>query len=283
MPASPDNVYRLGSTSKTLTGVLLGRLVDAGAIDLDATVVDYAPDLPEHVRGITLTQLAAHTGGVRHYSRTPTWLPENHESISTHNYASVEEGLPLFIDDPLLFEPGTDFNYTTFGYSLLSYVMERATGSDFGALLDQHLNAPLSVDVRLDQLRVEMPDRASTYTTDKGKWAPAYPADPSYKWAGGGMVASPSDLVLIGQALLGDDFVTPATRAHLWTPVALPGSDTNPQDYGIGWRIDTSVRTFGEHDPVLLIHHGGTQAGGVAFWAIYPELGLSVAVVSNTG
>ncbi len=282
-PAQPSTLYRLGSTSKALTGTMLGRLMDSDVIDLDATVADYAPDVPEHLHDITVAQLAAHTGGIRHYSGMLTWLPQNHESITTRNYASVSDGLSLFVDDPLLFAPGSDFNYSTFGYSLLGYVMERAAGTDFGTLLDRHLNVPLGVDLRLDELGIDMPDRAVIYTTAKGRWGPAFPADPSYKWAGGGMVASPSDLVRIGQALMSDTFVTPSTRTRLWSPLALPGVDTNPQNYGIGWRIDVSTRTLGESRPVQLIHHGGTQLGGVAFWAIYPELGMSVAVVSNTG
>lgn len=55
------------------------------------------------------------------------------------------------------------------------------------------------------------------------------------------------------------------------------------QNYGLGWRIDTSTGTLGGDRPVQLIHHDGTQMGGVAFWAIYPEFGVSVTVVANTG
>ena len=283
VPATSNFVYRLGSVSKALTGTLLGRLADAGLIDLDARVADLAPELPHDLHAITVRQLASHTGGIRHYSRMPTWLPAHHESITAQHYESVEDGLALFIDDDLLFPPGSDFNYSTFGYSLLSYLMERATRLDFATLVNQYLNAALSTDLRLDELNVDMPDRATTYTTAKGRWGPAYPADPSYKWAGGGIVATPSDLVWIGQALLGDTFISMPIRAGMWSPVPITGSNTNPQNYGIGWRVDLSTRTLGEDQPLQMIHHGGTQMGGVAFWAIYPELGISVAVASNTG
>ena len=281
--ATPNSLYRLGSTSKALTGALLGRLVDAEMIKLDATVADYAPGVPGHLHGITVRQLASHTGGIRHYSRMPTWLPASHETMSSQRFPSIEDGLALFADDELVFPPGSGFNYTTFGYSLLAYLMERATGTDFVTLLDRYLNTPLETDLRLDDLSVEMPDRATTYTTAKGRWGPAYPADPSYKWAGGGIAATPSDLVRIGQAMLDDAFIAPPTRLSLWSPIAVPGSDSNPQNYGLGWRIGTSTRTLGESQPVQIIHHGGIQMGGVAFWAIYPELGISVAVVSNNG
>ena len=176
--ATPDVLYRLGSSSKALTGTLLGRLLDAEAIDLDATVGALAPELPEHLHAITVRQLASHTGGVRHYARMPTWLPADNESITPHHYASVEEGLELFADDALTFEPGTGFGYSTFGYSLLSHLMERATGSDFATLLETHLDGPVGTDLRLDDLTVAMPDRAAPHTTGKGRWGPAWPSDP---------------------------------------------------------------------------------------------------------
>ena len=281
--AAPADLYRLGSATKPLTTILLGRMIDAGIIDPSTKVDEIAPDLPDQFRDVTIRQLASHTAGVRHYTQIPTWIPGRNESITSAHYSSVKAGLELFIDDELLFEPGEEFNYSTFGFSVLGHAMEQASGLDFGTLLSQFVTAPLGVDLRLDDLTVDMPDRASTYMTGKGKWNAAYPSDPSYKWAGGGIVARPQDLVMIGQALLTDEFLNPATREALWTPVALQGSDTNPQNYGLGWRIDTSTGTLGEDRPVQLIHHGGTQMGGVAFWAIYPELGISVAVISNTG
>jgi CubicO group peptidase (beta-lactamase class C family) len=281
--ATPEHLYRLGSTSKALTGILLGRMIDSGTISLSATIGELAPELPAHLHEITLRQLASHTSGVRHYSRMPTWIPASNESITSEHFPGVRAGLELFVDDDLQFEPGSGFNYSTFGYSLLSYGMELAGRADFGALLNRQVNEPLEVDLRLDDLTVEMRDRAATYTTGKGRWGAAYPSDPSYKWAGGGIIARPRDLASIGQALLSDGFLQEETRDALWSPVAVPGSDRNPQNYGLGWRVDTSIGTLGEDRPVLLIHHGGTQMGGVAFWAIYPELDISVAVVANSG
>jgi CubicO group peptidase (beta-lactamase class C family) len=281
--ATPAHLYRLGSTSKAVTAVLLGRMIDAGGIDLSNTIGELAPGLPDHLADITIRQLASHTAGIRHYSRIPAWIPDRNESITAVHFPSVEAGLQMFVDDPLLFEPGEGFSYSTFGFSLLSYAMERAGGTNFGALLSQYVSLPVGVDLRLDDLTIDMPDRASTYTTGDGKWTAAYPSDPSDKWAGGGIVASPRDLAMIGQAMLAKGFLSPATRAALWSPVALPGADSNPQNYGLGWRIDTSTGTLGDDHPVQVIHHGGAQMGGVAFWAIYPELGISVAVAANTG
>ena len=281
--ATADDLYRLGSTSKPLATIILGGMVDEGLVDMESTVGAIAPGLPEALHDATITQLASHTAGIRHYTRMLTWWPTWNETVTPKHYDSVYDGLSMFIDDDPLFEPGTDFTYSTFGYSLLAYLMEQAAGKSFEELLSQYLNGPLEMDLRLDDLTEDMPDRATTYMTEKGKWGAAYPADPSYKWAGGGIIARPRDLVMIGQALLADELMSPATRELFWTPVALPGAESNPQNYGIGWRIDTSIATLGEQAPMLMIHHGGRQMGGVAFWAIYPQLGISVATIANTG
>lgn len=283
VPATPDHLYRLGSTSKPLTAIILARMLDEGSIDLSMPIGRIDPNLPEAMHNITAIQLASHTAGIRHYSRVPTWLPSSNENITPQHFPTVKSGLTMFLHDDLMFEPGTAFSYSTFGYSLLSYVMEQVTESPFSFLLQQYLNAPLGVDVRLDDLMVDMPYRAGSYVTGKGNWGAAYPADPSYKWAGGGIAARPRDLAMIGQALLGQGFLSSEAKELSWTPVALPDSETNPQNYGLGWRIDTSTATLGEDAPVLMIHHGGRQMGGAAFWALYPELGISVAVISNTG
>ena len=57
----------------------------------------------------------------------------------------------------------------------------------------------------------------------------------------------------------------------------------NPENYAIGWRIDTSTRLFGENHPTQIFHHGGAQQGAAAFFMLLPEYGISVAVMSNSG
>ncbi len=282
--ATTDQRFRLGSTSKAVTGVVLGRLIAAGEITTDTPVRQIAPQLPVAYDAVTVGMLASHTGGTRHYSRVPTWIPSNHESLLDTHFDSVEDGLTLFLDDALSFEPGKGFGYSTFGFSLLSYVMERASGRDFGILLTTEVNDPTGIGILLDDITIGIPSRVSYYTTGDGNYVDAFPSDPSYKWAGGGMIATPSELAALGQKLLLDDLFIPAdVRAALWSPVAVPGSDTNPQNYGLGWRRDVSTRLLGEDRPTLMVHHGGIQMGGAAFWMILPEHRVSVAVAANTG
>ena len=96
-------------------------------------------------------------------------------------------------------------------------------------------------------------------------------------------MSTPSDLVRLGTLLLGDGFVSEAAKKMLWTPLALADGSMNPENYAIGWRIDTSTRLLGETHPTPIFHHGGAQQGAAAFFMVLPEYGITVAVMSNSG
>ena len=275
--------YRTGSVAKPLTAVALVRLIDAGKIDINKPISDYVTGLPATLQPLTADQLGSHRAGIRHYSRIPQWWMGWHENYSKHEYASVADGLKMFMDDGLRFEPGTGFQYSTFGYSLLARLMEGSSQKTFPKILDEMVFSPAGMtDTAVDTTPV-MPGRVAFYQAEAGRYTPAYPINSSYKIAGGGLVSTPSDLVRLGEALLGNDFVSKQSKKILWTPRALADGSMNPENYGIGWRIDTSVRLLGEKQPTQMFHHGGTQQGAAAFFMLLPEYGISVAVMSNSG
>jgi CubicO group peptidase (beta-lactamase class C family) len=273
----------LGSVSKALTATLLAILVDKQQIDLDQEASTYFPALPALFAKVTPRMLASHTAGVQHYSGIPTYWLGWHPAISGKNYASVEDGLSVFIDEDLLFPPGTAFEYSTYGYSLLSRLMEGATNRSFETLLRDELFVPAGMNNTDVDHAHAMENRVSFYTTGDGKYTDAYPSNSSYKIAGGGIVSTPSDLASLGQMLLGRDLLSENSRTLLWTPTKLPDGSVNPQSYGMGWRINESTDLLGNDRPTPIIHHGGTQNGGAAFIMIVPEYGISVAATSNSG
>ncbi len=283
IPARVNSRYRTGSLAKPITATALVRLHEAGRVDLDAPISTYVPDLPPALQPLTARLLASHQAGIRHYSLIPAWWWGWHEAFSTQHYASVADGLAIFADDDLVFTPGTGFRYSTFGYSLLARLMEGASGNPFDVVLsDQVLGRAGMRDTAVDGL-APMPERVAFYQADGGRYTAAYPIDSSNKIAGGGLVSTPTDLVRLGQALLGEELVSAAGKQALFTPQALADGSMNPQNYALGWRIDTSLRLLGEDRPTHMIHHGGAQAGAAAFLMILPEHGISIAVMSNSG
>ncbi len=281
--ATVHSRYRTGSVAKPLTAVALVRLIDAGKIDINKPISHYVIGLPTALQPLTANQLGSHRAGIRHYSWIPQWWMGWHENYSTHEYSSVADGLAMFVDDGLRFEPGTGFQYSTFGYSLLSRLMEGASQKTFPKILDEMVFSPAGMTDTAVDTTAAMPGRVAFYQAEAGLYTPSYPINSSYKIAGGGLVTTPSDLVHLGAALLGDDFVSKKSKKTLWTPQALADGSMNPENYGVGWRIDTSVRLLGEKQPTQIFHHGGAQQGAAAFFMLLPEYGISVAVMSNSG
>lgn len=283
LAATLDSRYRTGSVAKPITAVALMRLAQDQKIDLDAAAGDLVPELPPPLAAVTGRQLASHTAGVRHYASSPTWWPGWHEAASDRHYPSVASGLEMFFDDPLLFAPGTGFTYSTFGYSLLSRMMEAASGQSLPSLLHTQVFAPaqmLGSDV--DGLEA-MPARVGFYEGAHGRYARAHSTDSSYKIAGGGLVSTPSDLAHFGRALLQGQLLSSTQREMMWRPQPLASGSANPESYGLGWRIEYSSALMPDKSVVRVIHHGGSQAGASAFLLLLPEQGLTVAVMSNSG
>ena len=96
----------------------------------------------------------------------------------------------------------------------------------------------------------------------------------SYKYAAGGYLSTPGDLVEFGNALLTHSFISESSRRQLWTPLALDNGEMNYENYAMGFRI-------GEDELGTCAHHGGKSVGGYAHFVISPEKELVVALMTN--
>jgi len=280
--ASPSTRYRTGSVAKPITAIAMMRLVDRGQLELDTPLGGSIAGLSEEYRSITPRQLASHVSGIRHYAFSEI-LSSSLGFKSPKHYDSVADGLNVFIGDRLRFAPGTKFLYSTWGYSLLSRKLELAANATFPQLLQTLVFEPCAMqDTAVDDI-APMKGRARFYQAEGGNYSPADPIDTSNRIAGGGLVSTPADLVRLAICAEKDRFLSPAARKTMWTPVNLADGQANEQNYALGWRIDKSIRLFGKDRPTTIIHHGGQQEGGASFLAIVPSLGVSVAVMSNSG
>lgn len=285
--AGPGSLFRIGSVSKVVTAAIGARLAQAGTIDLDAPISTYRPDLPQPHRATTLRQLYNHQGGVRHYGAKDFDFAAPGGPIDLRFFRGTDDALALFIDDPLVAEPGGAPSYSTFGYTLASAVLESAGGKDFVQLIADEVAAPLGLDeLSPDYLFEPVAGRVGNYDVPQfygrlGLPVPQVPvvksvmSNPGYKWAGGGIVASARDLARFGAAHLSDGYLAPASRATLFTP----RTAASPQmpALGLGWRLD-AAEGFGRR-----FHHAGNMQGCRAQLALYPDKGLSVALLSNLG
>ena len=269
VPVTPLTRFRVGSVSKPLTTAALGLLVQEGKVDLDAPVRRYVPSFPEKRWPFTVRQLAGHLAGIRHY--------RGDENLSRVPYATVADGLAIFRGDSLLSEPGTRYAYSSYGYNLLSAVIEGASGRPFLDVMRGRVLAPLG----LRQTVAEHPDsiipfRARFYTRrDAGGGIGNAPyVDTSSQWAGGGFLSTTEDLARFGQAMLDDALLRRATTEILWT--SQKTRDGRTTGYGIGWSVDRDGAGRRR------VWHSGGSVGGTAYLLLYPEQRLVVAVLVNS-
>lgn len=267
-PVTINSVFRLGSVSKLLTSLAVGRLYQQGKLNLDAPIQQYLPDFPEKKYSFTTRQLAGHTAGIRHYIKADNLIAPKY-------YKSVQESLTIFKNDSLIFKPGTAYSYSSFGYNLLSAVLEAAAQKDFLSYMRDSILLPLGLrHTFADYNDSIIPCRVRFYEPNKdGTVRNSDYVDNSYKWAGGGFLSSTMDLVNMVRGLITYKLLDPKTVELLFTSQKLEnGKSTN---VGIAWRINETKTG------VKFIHHGGAIDGGRSFVFFYPESGYIFAITAN--
>jgi len=270
--ATPATLYRIGSTSKPVTGTLLARLVDAGVVDLDEPIASYDSALPNSEwDALTLRQLASHMAGLPEYGTNRDLRGLYHSMALQQHHTDVREGLALFDGSPLRFAPGSDFEYSSFGTHLMAAVLQSAGGQTFHELIRQQVLQALELSSPVPDLA--SPLRARFYQQDGQRVQLWRDVDLSSKLPGGGFMSTPSDLALLGSAWLDPTFISEATRNVFWRPQVLNSGEINPQSYALTWRWNSRDR---------YAHHGGVSKGSMAWLAVYPDQALAVALTMNT-
>lgn len=115
-PVTPLTRFRIASVSKVITAAAVARLHELGRLDLDAPVQRYVPAFPDKGHVLTTRQLTGQLGGIRHYDAKDFAEGRN---IDFKHYSTTLDALAIFKDDPLIAAPGTRYNYSTFGYTLV--------------------------------------------------------------------------------------------------------------------------------------------------------------------
>jgi CubicO group peptidase (beta-lactamase class C family) len=250
-----------------LTAAAVGLLLERDQLSLRAPIRRHVPAFPPKRYEITVGQVAGHIGGIRHY--------RGDEFYSTRHYNSVVEGLEIFARDTLQHEPGARFSFSSYGWNLLSAAIESASKQDFLVFMQREVFDPLGLTgTTADRFNAKLPDRTRFYQLNDAEEIEEAPfVDNSYKWAGGGFLSTPNDLVRFGLAHLGSDFLSPKTVTRLWTSQRT--NDGVETGYGIGWWVGRDA------DGRRVVSHTGSSVGGRAILVIYPDDGVVVAVAAN--
>jgi serine beta-lactamase-like protein LACTB len=286
VPVAPEMTFRIGTASTVLTSAAVGLLVEKGRLKLDeaiqtyvpAFVQTYAPAVLDTQWSVTLRQLMGHTAGI------PNDGGDEGALFSQHCERPID-ALQFFsgYERELRFEPGTRYQYSNYGWIVVSAAIEAAASEPFLTFMQERVFEPLGMhDTTPDSTLAPTANQVTSYF-------PRFAADPNYGpdvmrpldyscYAGSSVfLSTPSDLVRFGMAINSGEMLQPTTVRMLQTPQRLSsGQETG---YGLGWDLEP-VTLAGER--THWVGHNGLSLGGtVSSFMTYPERGLVVSVLSN--
>jgi len=266
VPAKPDSSFRMASVTKTFTAYAVLQLVEAGKINLDAEVQPYVPYFPRKKWPVTVRQLLGHLAGISHYKNSAA---EEH----LKEPKNTREAVAIFQDFDLVAEPGTRYNYSTYGYNLLGAVIEGASGQSYGDYVKSHVFEPLGMDnSRMDNPADIIPNRIRGYRIVTGLLKNSEYVDVSSRFAGGGTRSTVLDLIKYAQGIIGGKLVIDRTQREMFTSMATRGGILT--GYGMGW----SVQPWKGH---FQVYHSGSQPETRTYLVIFPTEKFAVAAASN--
>ncbi len=266
VPAKPETVYALASTTKPFiaTGILL--LAEQKRLRLDDPIGQYVPNIPESWKAITLRHLLSHTSGIKDY-------PSDLRLTFSHD-TPPEKIIEAVAKAPLNFAPGAKWAYSNTGFVLLTMVLEKVSGKPWGAFLTERIFTPLGMSAtRRDEADAIVPQRATGYLWWGGTLHNAMFLKHEMPHHGDeGLLSSVVDLAKWDAALRSEQILSKASRDALWTPTKL--NDGSNAGYGLGWFLET-------HNGHRNISHAGGNPGTAAIFALYPDDKLTVIVLAN--
>jgi CubicO group peptidase (beta-lactamase class C family) len=155
VPATTDMHFRNGAVAISYVSTLLLKLVDEKKVSLDDKLSKFLPEIP-HADKVTLGQMAQMTSGYVDYVIGNTKMNEALYADPFRRW-TVHEMLQYAVNQPLLYEPGTNWNYAHTNYVLLGLALEKATGEEMSKLLSDKVLRPLGLTNTANSITAEIP------------------------------------------------------------------------------------------------------------------------------
>lgn len=264
-----DTKTRIASIVKPMTAVAIMQLVQKGKLNLDDPISKYIKEYSQGSKGkITIKQVMSHTAGIPGYKNKK-------EKENKKNYKDLESAFAIFKDRDLLFEPGTNYNYTSYGYVVLGVLIERISGESYLQYMQKNIWIPLWMrQTQSEKLKSKYESKAGLFQYENGQIKKAKATNLSDRVPGGGVHSSLRDVLMFGDGIVLEKLVRDSTLQLMMKD---PGLKKKGNGYGLGWTL------FGEN-PELgpIFGHGGAQTGCSGLLFIIPKKKAVIAVLSNT-
>ena len=264
----PEMALRLGSITKQFTATAILMLAEDGKLSLDDDITKHLPDYPAKGKKITIEHLLTHTSGIPSYTSKPGYMLNMAQDIS------VARMIDTFKNDPLEFEPGSQYRYNNSGYFLLGAIIEKISGQSYASFLEQRLFKPLGMrDTYYEGVKTSKAPVAAGHSRAEQGYGAAAPLSMTQPYAAGSLVSTVDDLARWDAAIAAGRLLKPSSWQRAFTSYRL--SDGKTTGYGYGWEV-------GKVQGETAIGHGGGINGFSTHALRFPDQKVYVAVLTNS-
>ncbi|RLJ31802.1 CubicO group peptidase (beta-lactamase class C family) [Chryseobacterium sp. 7] len=257
------SVYQIASLTKSFTALVIVKLNEEGKLSFKDPVSKFIPDYP---RGneITIEHLLTHTSGIYEILRNKEFF----SLLLTGKSITKDQELSFFKNEPLDFEPGTQFSYTNSGYIILGLIIEKITGLSYENAVRKIILDPLKMShTGFNYLALKSPYKTVPYSyISKTKQERTDVWNSTLTGPAGQIYSTVEDLYNYYLGLRDYKIISKEAFKKATTPF-LSG-------YGYGWFIDD---LYGKK----LINHGGNIEGSTSYFAMLPDDDLCIILLNN--
>jgi len=258
VPNRVDTRFNLASLGKTFTGVAIAQLVQQAKLRFTDKVGLYLHGFPRDIGdSVTIAQLLDHSSGLGDFFQHAGYLHLQPRLTTLAAY------LPLIVDEPPVFEPGTRFRYSNSGYILLGLVVESVSGKSYYDYLTSHVFGPAGMTRSGCFWKRSLPPGTATGYTGT-RLAANTATLPPRGTSAGGCYSTAGDLLRFANALF----------AHRLLSAALTRTITTPKIASYGYGFGVRGR------PPTVWHNGGSPGVGTEL-DVNRRLGYTVVLLTN--
>ena len=278
IPNTIDTKYKVASITKAFTVVLILQLYEQGKIDMGKTISNYLPDYTGSAGNkVTIHNLLNMTSGLHNMDEGSSLDSALKNGIPQYQrpYTS-DQMLAKYCSDPLVKEPGKEFDYNNVDYIILGKIIERISGKSFEKNLQEKILQPLQMKNSGMLFQCNIIDNLADtyfYRDDLKTLVNDLPVYIENWYAAGAMYSTAEDILKFSIALFGKKLLKQETLDMMFTP----GLD----EYGYGVWVHKDYEI--NHKMYTVIKRPGSIMGAQTMLFQILENGSTIIILSNTG
>lgn len=260
-PNNKETQFRIGSITKTFIAALILRLHERGKLSLNEKVSKYLPNY-HYGDSVTIRNLLNHTSGIKSFTSIEKFQKEKMEMTST------SEVMSTFAQMPLLFSPGSNFQYSNSNYLLLAYIAEKITKKNLSQLLRDEITQPLGMkNTGIDSDGRKSDNKALGHEASLLSDHDISPNNNIGLLSGAGaMYSTAEDLLRWERAMYGNTILSDSSKSIMFRPYL--------KNYGLGWQVS-------QNNSRLSYAHSGSIDGFKSNIQLFPQTETAIIFLSN--